>query len=92
MTSCASTLTAGSTPVFELTFYDGDGVLADPTSISVVHKAPDGTEWRISDHRLPHRDDKPGRGWSSEIVVDDWRERGLADYFDQMLRRGPYAE
>lgn len=55
-------------------------------------KAPDGTEWRISDHRLPYRDDKPNRGWANEIVADDWRTRGLSDYFDEMLRRGAYAE
>lgn len=64
----------------------------DGRATSRYIKAPDGTEWRISDHRLPYRDDKPNRGWANEIVVDDWRARGLSDYFDEMLRRGAYAE
>jgi len=39
-----SELIEGTTPVFTLTFRDVDDDLADPTSVTVVHRAPDGTE------------------------------------------------
>jgi hypothetical protein len=49
MTSCAPDLIIGTTPVFELTFYDGDGELAGPSSITVVHREPNGDETTYTD-------------------------------------------
>ena len=44
MSCSASALVIGARPVIEATFRDEDNVLADPTGITVVTRAPDGTK------------------------------------------------
>lgn len=59
---------------------------------------PDGSEVRISDHYLP---DTPARfdaqisgrrpRWANEIVVDDWRDKTIDDYINDITGAEPPA-
>lgn len=44
MACSPGTLIEGSTPIIEFTFRDADDALEDPTSITAIHKKPDGSE------------------------------------------------